>query len=326
MPMPKVFLSRELPPRAMKALREGCDLTVNSEQRVLSTDELIRGARGMDGLLCLLIDTIDADVLDVQPKLKVVSNYAVGYNNIDVAAATARGIPVTNTPGVLTETTADFAWALLMAIARRVVEGDRFTREGRFTIWEPLLLLGSDVHDKTLGIIGAGRIGMAMARRARGFRMRVIYSSAREPAPDLLGDLLLERVSLEELLQQADFVSVHAPYKPETHHLIGAAQLAMMRPDSYLINTARGPLVDEAALVDALRERRIAGAALDVYEHEPQLAPGLADLENVVLAPHIGSASLETRTKMGLLAVGNLLAVLRGERARHTVNPEVYGR
>lgn len=324
MSRPRVFLTRALPPEAMRVLREGCDLSMNPENRILSKAELIAGASGADGLLCLITDTIDAEVLDIRPRLKVVSNYAVGYNNVDVAAATARGIPVTNTPGVLTETTADFAWALMMAVARRVVEGDRFTREGRFTQWEPLLLLGSDVHGKTLGLIGAGRIGQAVARRARAFDMRALYSGPNALPPEVERELRLERVSLDDLLAQSDFISLHAPYNAATHHLIGAAQLTRMRPTAYLINTARGPLVDEAALVEALRAGRIAGAGLDVYEHEPRLAPGLADLENVVLAPHIGSASLETRTNMGLVAVENLLAVLSGGRAPHTVNPEVY--
>jgi len=324
MSTPRVFLTRALPPEAVRVLREGCDLAMNPDNRVLSKAELIAGARGCDGLLCLLTDTIDAEVLDIQPRLKVVSNYAVGYNNIDVAAATARGIPVTNTPGVLTETTADFTWALLMAVARRVVEGDRFTREGRFTQWEPLLLLGTDIYGKTLGLIGAGRIGQAVARRARGFDMRVLYTGPNALPASVEQELGMRKVSFEELLAQSDYVSVHAPYTAETHHLIGAAQLALMQPTSYLINTARGPLVDEAALVEALRENQIAGAGLDVYEHEPVLAPGLAELPNVVLAPHIGSASLETRTRMGLRAVENLLAVLNGRRAPYTVNPDVY--
>jgi glyoxylate reductase len=309
----------------MRVLEERCDLTANLEDRVLSKAELIAATTGMDGLLCLLTDTIDADVLDIQPRLKVVSNYAVGFNNVDVRAATARGIPVCNTPGVLTETTADFAWTLMMAVARRVVEADRFTRQGRFTGWEPMLLLGTDVHGKTLGLVGAGRIGQAMARRAQGFSMRVLYADLYDPPAETVRELHMERVSLEDLLTQSDFVSIHAPYSAETHHMIGRAQLSLMRPGAYLINTARGPLVDEAALVDALQNKRIAGAGLDVYEHEPKLTPGLAALNNVVLTPHTASASLETRTKMGMLAVDNLMAVLGGGRAPHTVNPEVYG-
>ena len=325
MPKPRVFLTRTLPPDVMTALRERCELTANVEPRVLTKEELIAGTTGNDGLLCLLTDTIDAEVLDVQPRLKVVSNYAVGFNNVDVGAATARGIPVTNTPGVLTETTADFAWALMMAVARRVVEGDRYTREGRFQQWEPMLLLGTDVHGKTLGLIGAGRIGQAMARRARGFAMRVLYTDLAEPPAGVVRELRMERVSMEDLLRRSDFVSVHAPYGAETHHLIGAAQLNMMRPSAFLVNTARGPLVDEAALVDALRSGGIAGAGLDVYEHEPRLAAGLMELDNVVLAPHAASASLETRTEMGMVAVDNLMAVLEGRRASFTVNPEAYG-
>jgi glyoxylate reductase len=326
MALPRVYLTRQLPPGAMEALRAGCDLIGNTEERDLSQAELIAAIGDADGLLCLLTNRIDAEVLDAAPRLKVVSNYAVGFNNVDVQAATARGIPVCNTPEVLTETTADFAWALLMAAARRVVEGDRYVREGRFTTWEPLLLLGGDIHGKTLGIVGAGRIGMAVARRAQGFGMRVLYSDVHAPPAEVARELHLERVELDDLLRRADFVSLHAPYMSATHHLIGAPQLALMRPTAYLINTARGPLVDEAALVEALRAGRIAGAGLDVFEAEPKLAPGLAELPNAVLAPHIASASLETRTSMGLVAVENLLAVLRGERAPHTVNPEVYDR
>ncbi|HVC79378.1 MAG TPA: D-glycerate dehydrogenase [Chloroflexota bacterium] len=326
MAKPRVFLSRELPAAVMVALRERCDLTANPESRVLDKAELIAATTGMDGLLCLLTDTIDAEVLDIQPRLKVVSNYAVGFNNVDVLAATKRDIPVTNTPGVLTETTADFAFALLMAVARRVVEGDRYTRAGKYKEWAPLLMIGADIHGKTLGLVGAGRIGLAMARRARGFSMRVLYSDVHPAPADQAVALGLERVSLEELLARADFVSVHAPYMPETHHLIGAPQLSQMRATAFLINSARGPLVDETALVAALRAGRIAGAGLDVYEHEPALAPGLAELDNVVLAPHAASASLETRTRMGMLAVENLMAVLEGRRATHTVNPEVYDR
>jgi glyoxylate reductase len=320
----RVLLTRELPPGAMEALRAGCELTVNPHDRVLTKQELIAAAIGMDGLLCLVTNTIDAEVLGIEPRLKVVSNYAVGYNNIDVAAATARGIPVCNTPGVLTETTADFAWALLLATARRVAEGDRFTRAGLFIEWKPLLLLGTDVYGKTLGIIGPGRIGQAVARRARGFEMRVLYAGRHALPPETEAECGMERVALEDLLRRADFVSIHAPYTRETHHLIGAPELALMQPTAYLINTARGPLVDELALVAALRSGQIAGAGLDVYEHEPGLAPGLIDLPNAVLAPHLGSASLETRTRMGLLAVENLFAVLNGGRAPHTVNPEVY--
>jgi glyoxylate reductase len=320
----RVVLTRPLPPEVMRVLEQRCELTANREDRVLSKAELLATAQGVDGMICLVTDHIDEEVLDIEPRLKVISVYAVGYNNVDVHAATARGIPVTNTPGVLTETTADLAWALLMAVARRIVEADRFTREGHFTLWKPMLFLGTDIHGKTLGLIGAGRIGQAVARRGRGFNMRVLYSNPRDLPAEVVRELDLERVSLDDLLQQSDFVSLHAPYSPATHHLIGAAQLARMKQGAYLINTARGALIDENALVAALRDRHLGGAGLDVFEHEPALAPGLAELDNVVLAPHIGSASLETRTRMGLMAVDNLMAVLEGGRAAHTVNPEVY--
>jgi glyoxylate reductase len=231
---------------------------------------------------------------------------------------------VTNTPGVLTDTTADFAWALLLAVARRVVEADRFVREGRFTGWGPMLMLGQDVHGKTLGIIGFGRIGRAVAKRATGFDMQVMYYD-RVPADRKTERQLKARsVSLDELLAQSDYVSIHTDYNPQTHHLIGAPQLARMKRTAYLINTARGPIVDEAALVEALRAGQIAGAALDVFEHEPQVHPGLLDLPNVVLAPHIASASLDTRTAMALMAADNIIAVMRGERPPNLVNPQVY--
>ena len=313
MAKPRVFLSRELPAAVMVALRERCDLTANPESRVLDKAELIAATTGMDGLLCLLTDTIDAEVLDIQPRLKVVSNYAVGFNNVDVLAATKRDIPITNTPGVLTETTADFAFALLMAVARRVVEGDRYTRAGKYKEWAPLLMIGADIHGKTLGLVGAGRIGLAMARRARGFSMRVLYSDVHPAPADQAKELGLERVSLEELLAQADIVSVHAPYMPETHHLIGAPQLAQMRATAFLINSARGPLVDEPALVAALRDGRIAGAGLDVYEHEPALTPGLAELDNVTLTPHLGSSTAPAREAMGRLVAESVLAALAGQ-------------
>src|SRR5690606_4745829 len=264
------------------------------QDRLPTKEEVIEGVRGKDALLCLLTEEITAEVMDAAPNLKVISNYAVGYNNIDVEAATARGIVVTNTPGVLTETTADFAWALLMAVARRVVEADRFTRAGKFQGWGPLLLLGSDVYGKCLGVIGMGRIGQAIARRARGFDMRVLYYNRRRVDPAIENELQATYASLDELLQEADYVVLTVPLTPETHHLIGPRELAMMKPTAYLINPARGPVVDEKALVEALKSRTIAGAALDVFEEEPKLTPGLTELDNVVLAPHIASATTET--------------------------------
>ncbi len=324
MSLGRVYVTRPIPQAGLDLLRQECEVTVFEDQDRLPTkEEVIEGVRGKDALLCLLTEEITAEVMDAAPNLKVISNYAVGYNNIDVEAATARGIVVTNTPGVLTETTADFAWALLMAVARRVVEADRFTRAGKFQGWGPLLLLGSDVYGKCLGVIGMGRIGQAIARRARGFDMRVLYYNRRRVDPAIENELQATYASLDELLQEADYVVLTVPLTPETHHLIGPRELAMMKPTAYLINPARGPVVDEKALVEALKSRTIAGAALDVFEEEPKLTPGLTELDNVVLAPHIASATTETRTKMAIMAAENLLAVLRNQRPKHIVNPEV---
>lgn len=324
MSLGRVYVTRPIPQAGLDLLRQECEVTVFEDQDRLPTkEEVIEGVRGKDALLCLLTEEITAEVMDAAPDLKVISNYAVGYNNIDVEAATARGIVVTNTPGVLTETTADFAWALLMAVARRVVEADRFTRAGKFQGWGPLLFLGSDVYGKCLGIIGMGRIGQAIARRARGFDMRVLYYNRRRVDPAIENELQATYVPLDELLREADYVVLTVPLTPETHHLIGPRELAMMKPTAYLINPARGPVVDEKALVEALKNRTIAGAALDVFEEEPKLTPGLIELDNVVLAPHIASATTETRTKMAIMAAENLLAVLRNQRPKHIVNPEV---
>jgi len=318
-----VYVTRRIPQPGLDLLAENCSqVDVNPEDRVLSRDELLAAVRGRDAVLCLLTDTIDAEVLDAARGCKIFANYAVGYNNIDVAAATERGIAVTNTPGVLTDATADLTWALLFAAARRVVEGDGFTRAGRFQGWSPMLLLGADISGRTLGIVGAGRIGTAVALRARGFRMRVLYfdRNQNEALEQAVG---AEKVELDDLLRQADFVSIHVDLNPTTHHLIGRRELGLMKPTAYLLNASRGPVVDEAALVEALREGKIAGAGLDVYENEPALAPGLAELPNVVLLPHLGSATHGTRTRMATLAATNIVAMLRGERPPNIVNPEV---
>ncbi|MEM2289495.1 MAG: glyoxylate reductase [Candidatus Hadarchaeales archaeon] len=321
--MKRVFVTRLLPGPALEVLREKCEVEVNEEDRVLTKREIIEGVRGKDGLLCLLTDRIDAEVMDAgAPTLKVISNYAVGFDNIDVPEATRRGIAVTNTPGVLTETTADLTWALLMAVARRIVEADKFVRRGDWKGWAPSLFLGRDVYGKTLGIVGLGRIGKAVARRAAGFEMKVLYFDVKrdEKAEKELG---VRFVSLEELLRESDFVSIHVPLTKETWHLIGEKELRLMKPTAFLVNVARGPIVDEAALIRALREHWIAGAALDVYEREPYVPPELIQLENTVLLPHLGSASVETRERMAMMAVENLLAVLESRIPPNLVNPEV---
>ncbi|HDI52551.1 MAG TPA: D-glycerate dehydrogenase [Candidatus Bathyarchaeota archaeon] len=321
----KVFLTRKLFDEAISLIEEYADVEVyESEEEPAPYDLILEKVRDVDGLLCLLTDKIDARIIEAGERLKVISNYAVGYDNIDVEAATRRGIYVTNTPGVLTETTADLAWAILMAIARRVVEADKYVRAGRWIhAWGPKMMLGSDVHGKTLGIIGLGRIGSAVARRAKGFNMRIIYYDIfrRE---DLERELGLEYKPLEELLKEADYVTLHVPLTKETHHLIGERELDLMKPTAYLINTSRGAVIDQRALYKALKERRIAGAALDVFEKEP-IDPDdpLLELDNVVLTPHIGSASVETRKKMAMMAAENLVSVLKGVEPPNLVNPEV---
>ncbi|MDI3281633.1 MAG: D-glycerate dehydrogenase [Bacillota bacterium] len=325
MQRPKVLVTQAIPEEGLAILRQEAEVQVNEKEGPLSREELLAALCDKDGVLAMLADILDREAMDAAPHLRVISNYAVGINNIDVPEATRRGIVVTNTPGVLTEATADLAWALLMAVARRIVEADAYVRAGKFTGWAPKLLLGGEVNGKVLGIVGLGRIGEAVARRARGFNMRVLYYQRTRRSPEEEARLGVEYRPLHDLLREADFVSLHVPLTPETRYLIGARELALMKPTAYLINTARGPVVDEAALVEALRARRIAGAGLDVFEHEPALTPGLADLENVVLAPHIGSATYETRAKMAVLAANDLLAALRGERPQHIVNPEVLG-
>jgi glyoxylate reductase len=281
------------------------------------------GVRDCQGLLSLLTDPIDAEVMDAGPNLKVISNYAVGYNNIDVEAASARGIYVGNTPGVLTDTTADMAWALLMAVGRRIVEGDKYVRALEWKTWEPQLLLGTDVYGATLGIVGLGRIGQAVARRAKGFDMRLLYHDVmrNEEAEQSLG---LEYVELDDLLRQSDFVSLHCPLTEGTTHLIGTREFELMGPESYLINTSRGPVVDEAALYEALRDGKIRGAGLDVTEVEPISDDSpLLSLDNLVICPHIASASFKTRNKMATMAAENLIAGLQGKPLPNCVNPEI---
>lgn len=323
----KVFVTREIPKGGLDLARQACDAVVWTGEVPPSRDVLLDKVGGVDGILSLLTERIDAEVMDAAgPGLKVISNYAVGYDNVDVAGATARGIPVGHTPGVLTETTADMAFALLMAAARRIVEGADYVRAGRWRTWGPNLCLGYDVHGATLGIVGMGRIGQAVARRAAGFDMRVIYFDPYCDADQVPFAGAALQCSLDELLAEADFVSLHVPLTKHTHHLIGAEALARMKPTAVLVNTARGPIVDSDALYDALLSGQIAYAALDVTDPEP--LPGdhkLLTLPNCLVVPHIASASHATRTRMAVMAVENLLAGLRGERLPHCVNPEVYG-
>ena len=308
-----VLVANVLPAEALALIPRDIAVDYHDSLDALPRSELMARIRGKDGLICHILSTVDDELLAAAPTLKVVANVAVGYNNIDVAAARRRGVVVTNTPDVLTETTADFAWALLMAAARRVPEADRFVRSGQWDRWLWDLLWGADIHGKTLGVIGFGRIGRAVARRALGFNMRVLYQDAVQADAAVERDLRASRVDLETLLRESDFVSLHTPFLPETRHLMNARTLRLMKRSAILVNAARGPVVEEAALVRALREGWIAAAGLDVFEEEPKVHPGLLSLTNAVMAPHIASASLDTRIAMATLAVRNCLAVLDGK-------------
>jgi glyoxylate reductase len=326
MPSPRVFLTRMIREKGLDLIKAFCEPEIWPHQLPPSREVLLEKVRGLDGLLCLLTDKIDAEVLDAAgPQLKVVSNHAVGFDNIVVPDATARGIPVGNTPGILTDATADFAFALLMSAARRIPEAERYLRAGKWVTWGPSILLGVDLVGKTLGLVGFGRIGRAMAKRASGFDMRVIYFDP-QASPD--SDSGAKSVaSLDELLHQADFVSLHTPLTAETHHLANADFFSKMKSNAVLVNTSRGPVVNQDALYTALKNKQIFAAALDVTDPEPlPLDSPLLGLENCVIAPHIASASEETRDNMAVLAANNLIVGLKGERLPHCVNPEVYDR
>jgi len=317
----KVYVSRPIPEPGLEVLRKAaCDFEVKPTDELVSKEELLEKVKGRDALLCLLTEKIDKDIIKAGDKLKIIANYAVGYDNIDVETATKSGIWVSNTPGVLTDTTADMAWALMFSVARRIVEADKYVRAGKFKGWSATMLLGGDVYGKTLGIVGAGRIGVSVAKRAVGFNMRIIYADVRpnlEMESDKIG---AKKVDMDTLLKESDFVSIHVPLMPETRHLIGRRSLAMMKPTAYLINTSRGPVVDEEALAEALRNKVIGGAGLDVYEKEPEIHPGLMELDNAVLAPHIASGSVETRGKMAMMAAENVVAALNGKTPPNAVN------
>ena len=321
---PKIVVTRRIPEPALDLLREAADVWVSPEDRPLRTAELHDAVAGADIAVTLLHDRVDDAFLDAAgDQLRAVCNVAVGFDNIDVPAATRRGVLVTNTPGVLTEATADLAMTLILAVTRRIGEGERLIRARQPWSWHMFMLLGMGLQDKTLGVVGMGAIGQALARRAKAFGMRIVYSDARQASAEVERELGARRVELDELLRSADVVSIHAPLMEETRHLINADTLAQMKDTAYLVNSARGPIVDEAALVEALRSGQIAGAALDVFENEPEVHPGLLELDNVVLVPHLGSATIETRTAMGVLAAENAVAVLKGERPPTPVNPEV---
>ena len=319
----KILITGRLPDEVLQALKQRFDVEANPHDRPMDREQVLQAIADKEGFISLVGDSIDAELLDHAPGLRMIAQMAVGYDNVDLRAATARGIPVSNTPDVLTDATADLAFALILALSRRIVELDRRVRRGEFTFWAPMLFLGREVTGKTLGILGFGRIGQAVARRAKGFSMRIIYSDPRTIDSAIAQELKAEHVELGYLLREADFVCIHVSLGPETRHLIGQSELALMKPTAYLINAARGPVVDERALVKALQSGTIAGAGLDVYENEPALEPGLVELENVVLLPHVGSATLETRIKMASLAADNLCAGLEGRVPPNLLNPEV---
>jgi glyoxylate reductase len=325
---PKVFVSRVIPDDGLNAIREACDANVWDHELPPPRPDLRREIEGCDGVLTLLTDRVDDEFLDrAGPQLKVVSNFAVGFDNVDVAACTKRRIAVGNTPGVLTETTADLAWALLLAAARRVAEGDRYVRDGKWKTWGPMLLMGPDVHGTTLGIVGFGRIGQAVARRAKGFGMRILYHDPRRASAAVEAEYGAEYRTLEGILPEADFLTLHVDLRPETRGLINAERLRWMKSTAILVNTSRGPVVDSMALADALRSGQIAAAALDVTDPEPiPMDHPLVGLDNCLIVPHIASASRATRGKMAAMAAANLLAGVRGERLPTPVNPEVYDR
>lgn len=313
--MSRVVVTGRVPDAAIEKLRAAHEVEMWPDPEPIGREELLRRVAGADAVVSLLTERIDAELIDAAgPQLKVVANVAVGYDNIDVPACSERGVVATNTPGVLTDATADIAFALILMATRRLGEGERLIRSGQDWKWGMFLLLGSGLQGKTLGVVGMGGIGQATARRARAFGMEIVYQSRSEIDAGIAAELGARRVELDELLSVSDVVSLHCPYGPATHHLIGAEQLAAMQDSAYLVNTARGPIVDEAALASALREGRIAGAGLDVYEHEPRVHPELRELDNVVLLPHLGSATVETRTAMAVLAAENVLAVLGGQR------------
>uniref|UniRef100_A0A7V6A5V8 D-glycerate dehydrogenase n=1 Tax=Desulfobacca acetoxidans TaxID=60893 RepID=A0A7V6A5V8_9BACT len=325
MPKPKVLVTRLIPQAGLDLLQEMCDLEINPEDRPLTRAELLARVADKEGVLGQMADRIDAEFFEAARVLKGYANYAVGFDNIDVTEATRRRIPVSNTPGVLTLATAEAAWALLFAVARRVVETDKIMRSGTWQGWGPMQFHGQEVTGKTLGIVGAGRIGTAMALMSAGFKMRVLYTNASGRKNQALKiELGARLVSFDELVADSDFISIHTPLTPATRHLFRADTFARMKPTAILINVARGPVIKEDDLVAALRARRIAGAGLDVYEFEPRMTAGLADLDNAVLLPHIGSATTGSRTGMAVLAARNLLAMLQGEKPENCLNPEIY--
>src|SRR3990172_5297822 len=321
---PNVLVTRPIMDEPTRVLRERCDVTIHENDFGIPRDDLLTIVKGADAVITMLTERVDAELLEAAgPQLKIVANHAVGFDNVDLTACTGAGVMASNTPDVLTETTADTAWSLLMTAARRIGEGERFLRARRRWIWGPLMMLGQDVHHKTIGIVGFGRIGQALARRASGFGMRVIYHDAVDLPKDGPEPLGAERRELDDLLAEADFISVHVNLTPKTRHLFGAKQFRKMKDTAILVNTSRGPVIDEEALAGALAAGEIFAAGLDVFENEPEVHPGLLELENAVVIPHLGSATVDTRNAMGMLAVKNVFAALDGTRPPTLLNPEM---
>lgn len=322
---PRLFSTRPLFEAPRELLNEHFDVDYWTDAERISRAELLKRAADKDGLICLLTEKVNDELLAAAPKLRIAATVSVGFDNIDVAACTQRKVVATHTPGVLDDTTADFAWTLLMAIARRLIEGNDWMRAGTWKGWDLDQLCGGDIWGKTLGILGFGRIGRGVARRAQGFRMRILYNDAIRPPAEVEKELQAEFVERDRLFAESDFISVHVPLLPDTRHLINQENLAKMKRTAYLVNTSRGPVVDEAAVAAALEAGKIAGAALDVFENEPKVHPGLVGRKDVILTPHIASASLETRTKMAMMAAENVVALFQGHRPPNAINPEVLG-
>jgi len=321
----KVFVTRKIPEPGLKLLRKKYEIDISSHNRVLSKKEIIKGLKGKDGLLCLLTDVIDKEVISSEPDLKMIASYAVGYDNIDVNTATSLGIPVSNTPGILTDATAEMAWALLFSASRRIVEADKFTRAGKFNGWDPMLMHGQDIQNKTLGIVGAGRIGTTFALKSKGFDMNVLYVGNKQNK--ILGEKLnAKKVKLDDLLKKSDFISLHVPLNDSTNHLIGEDELKKMKKTAILINTSRGPIIDEKALIKALKNNWIFAAGLDVYENEPTVSKDLLKLNNVILQPHSASATTSSRSNMAIMAAENMIAGLSGKIPPNCINPEVFNK
>lgn len=318
--MNKIFISGKIPKIAYETLSKEFEVTMHDEISLLSKEEIIKGIEGKDALLCLLSDKIDRDIIESNPNLRIIANYGAGFDNIDIKTASEHNIPVTNTPGISTISTAELTISLMLGIARRIVEGDKITRAGQFSGWAPLYQLGTELAGKTLGIIGMGNIGRAVAKRAKAFDMNIIYNNRSQLSPEVEAEYGLTYVSQEEVITNSDFISLHVSYSPALHHLINEETLKRMKPTAYIINAARGPLIDEKALLKALQDKTIKGAALDVYEFEPAITKGLELLDNVILTPHIGNATEEARSGMAQIAANNIIDVFNGQEPRNKVN------